>query len=170
MSTAASGERRFIEGHVVSNARHAPANKNWQQTYPCYPLSVNDDGASASGIEDDSDAKLDIIWEPCDNPWGPSGFIEGDIVVYSGKPGIGDVETMMPSARYEWDPFTSCQRYQRSHHTPSEGVHALLLRRDVTSSIPWGFSVHRHEFGGACLVSSVDPLSPAGASVRMTHA
>jgi len=31
--------------------------------------------------------------------------------------------------------------------------------------VPWGFTVHHHDFGGACLVSAIDTLSLADAVV-----
>jgi hypothetical protein len=41
------------------------------------------------------------------------------------------------------------------------------LRRDPVASRPWGLRVVWDEFGQACLVESVDPISPAAAAVRM---
>ena len=32
---------------------------------------------------------------------------------------------------------------------------------------PWGFTVRLHEFGGACLVDSIESLSPAEAAVSI---
>ena len=48
-----------------------------------------------------------------------------------------------------------------THVLPEDGVLLLQLARDRLSLTPWGFMFSSHEFGGACLVTSVDPLSPA---------
>lgn len=130
------------------------------------PVHVNWYGSDdLSEIEDDSNDKLDIQWEPCSNPWGHEGFLDDDIVVYTSTPGIGDAECVITSARYEVDPFSKYPRYQLTHNRPEEGFHALVLRRDTLSNSSWGFACHRHEFGGACLVSNVIPLSPANTAV-----
>jgi hypothetical protein len=125
------------------------------------------DYTSASDAEYDESGELEIVWEPCPDPWGQRGYTEGDIVVFSNKAGIGSVETALPSPRFEIDPLSGSCRYKKTHHMPNEGFHALLLQRDPQCTLSWGFSVHRHEFGGACLVSSVEHMSPAHAAVRI---
>jgi hypothetical protein len=52
--------------------------------------------------------------------------------------------------------------YLDSHRSPEGGGYSVLrLTRDRAALVPWGFTVRNHEFGGACLVNSVEPLSPA---------
>jgi hypothetical protein len=111
------------------------------------------------------DCDLTISWEACKNPWGTEGFVESDVVAFTTSKGLGHHETHLPSPRYEIDPFISCPRYRRTHHPPEEGYHVIVLRRDLMATRPWGFTVRRHEFGGACLIHNVDPLSPAEAAV-----
>jgi hypothetical protein len=123
------------------------------------------DYSSESDAEYEDSEELEIIWEPCPDPWGQKGYVDGDIVVFSNKAGIGSVETALPSPRFEIDPLSGSCRYRKTHHMPSEGFHALLLQRDPQCTLSWGFSVQRHEFGGACLVSSVESMSPAHAAV-----
>jgi hypothetical protein len=125
----------------------------------------------SEGETDDDDAncgeRLVISWNNINhNPWGRDEYTEDDAVLFSTTAGgIGDVDVLFPGIRFEIDPFSRSDRYHSTHHTPEEGFQALVLTRDPLETIPWGFTVYRHEFGGACLVSSVFPLSPAGAAV-----
>ena len=117
-------------------------------------------------IDDLSDGPLAVAWEQVGgNPWGPEGHVDDDVVLFENASGLGHHEAVLPSLRYEADPFTSGKRYIQTHRTPQEGFQALVLMRDPLDIRPWGFMSQRHEFGGACLVSSVDPLSPADAAV-----
>ena len=50
-----------------------------------------------------------------------------------------------------------------THHHPE--VVLLSLIRDHSAQIPWGLEVSRDEFGHACLVTSVVPMSPAAEAV-----
>lgn len=105
-------------------------------------------------------------WVPCTNPWGPSGYVEGDVVLTSLSGGFSHHETVYGGRRFVMSPFHSQSDYLITHRTPSEGFEVLQLTRDPMAKLPWGFTYRRHEFGGACLVSSVDPLSPAASAVR----
>ncbi|GAX14628.1 hypothetical protein FisN_6Lh412 [Fistulifera solaris] len=165
---AAASNRRS----AVDVPRSKPKPLSNDANAPCVSGTENKQNASfaadytsASDAEYDESGKLAIIWEPCPDPWGQKGYVEGDIVVFSNKAGIGSVETALPSPRFEIDPLSGSCRYRKTHHTPNEGFHALLLQRDPQCTLSWGFSVQRHEFGGACLVSSVEPMSPAHAAV-----
>ena len=110
---------------------------------------------------------LTISWVSCDNPWGPGGVLDGDVVLYAPYRGIGDPEALFPSSRrFVSCPFSKSSRYLKTHRTPDEGLQALTLTRDVMCNRPWGFTTYRHEFGGACLVARVDPSGPASAAVR----
>jgi hypothetical protein len=111
------------------------------------------------------DDKLTSNWEDCVDPWGPEGQAEDDITVYNDAKAFCHHERIVPSARFEIDPFTSSSRYRKTHYTPEEGFQAIVLQRDPLAQRPWGFTWKRHEFGGACLVNSVEPLSPAEAAV-----
>ena len=117
--------------------------------------------------QDESDSEIaDIRWVPAEDPWGPDGYQEGDVVLSSGRAkGIGHIETVLPSLRFEIDPFVSSKLYSTTHRTPEEGFQVLELRRDPLARLEWGFSVMRHEFGGACLVNAVTPMSPASSAV-----
>jgi hypothetical protein len=118
-------------------------------------------------VDDQTDDAIDVGWESCGNPWGPEGHVDGDVVLFTHTSGLGHHETLLPSARYEGDPFSSSKRYHKTHRTPEDGFQALILKRDPLVIRPWGFTCQRHEFGGACLVTSVDPLSPADAAVSL---
>lgn len=104
-------------------------------------------------------------WVPCENPWGPSGYQEGDVVLVDTSGGFTHHETIYGGERFTVSPFGLDYDYGNSHRTPSEGFDVILLTRDPNAQHPWGFTYRRHEFGGACLVSSVDPLSPAASAV-----
>jgi hypothetical protein len=108
-----------------------------------------------------------VAWESCENPWGPEGHVDDDVVLFAHTTGLGHHETVLPSTRYEADPFSSSKRYGKTHRIPEDGFQALILKRDLLVTRPWGFTCQRHEFGGACLVTSVDPLSPADAAVSI---
>jgi hypothetical protein len=137
------------------------------------PLSSNMASDCAHGLShdgeeiiyDDSDEPLDIEWIPCANPWGPSGYVPGDVLLYAPTIGALDHEIHLDSPRYTVDPFESSIRYKTTHRTVDEGFQPLVVRRDPMGQIPWGFVCGRHEFGGACIVQSVDPHSPADSSV-----
>lgn len=118
-------------------------------------------------VDDQTNDALDVAWESCGNPWGPEGHVDGDVVLFAHTSGLGHHETLLPSARYEVDPFSSSKRYGKTHRTPEDGFQALILKRDPLVPRQWGFTCQRHEFGGACLVTSVDPLSPADAAVSL---
>jgi hypothetical protein len=108
-------------------------------------------------------------WILCTNPWGPSGFVEGDVVLTSPSGGFSHHETMYGGERFVVSPFHSQSDYITTHRTPSEGFEVLQLTRDPMAQLPWGFTYRRHEFGGACLVASVDPLSSAASAVRFNY-
>jgi len=110
-------------------------------------------------------------WLPCPNPWGEVGHNEGDFVVIS--PFQSESANTMLSAfhqgpnfelprRFLANPLEKDSCYLSTHRSPTRGGYSVLsLKRDRMGMKPWGFTVRRHEFGGACLVQSVEPLSPA---------
>ena len=87
------------------------------------------------------------------------------IAPYSGLNPTEVVIASLALPRFNTNPFDENSAYRQTHQKPEMGVRALKLKRDVMAMQPWGLSVKRHEFGGACLVTSVDPISPAAASV-----
>jgi hypothetical protein len=111
------------------------------------------------------DDKLTSSWEDCIDPWGRERQVEDDITVYNADIALCHHESIVPSPRFEIDPFAVSSRYRKTHSTPEEGFQPIVLQRDPLAQRPWGFSWKRHEFGGACLVTSVEPLSPAEAAV-----
>ncbi|KAL7464470.1 hypothetical protein ACHAXS_004805 [Conticribra weissflogii] len=114
-------------------------------------------------------------WLPCPNPWGEVGHNEGDFVVIS--PFQTESAKIMQSAfhqgpncelpqRFLANPLEKDSCYLSTHRYHSRGGYSVLsLKRDRMAMKPWGFTVRRHEFGGACLVQSVEPLSPAAGAV-----
>jgi hypothetical protein len=116
--------------------------------------------------EDDSAAIL-VEWKECENPWGPDEYQDGDVILFSGNiPGVAHIETLLPSKRFVVDPFVGPTPYRATHHAPQEGFQVVQLRRDPMARLDWGFRATVHEFGGACLVTAVDPVSPASSAVR----
>ena len=104
---------------------------------------------------------------PCDNPWGPEGFCDDDVVLYSSHGIVVNSDVLFPSPHFfTAEPFQNSSSYKETHHTPSEGLQQLILTRDVMCRSPWGFSTFLDESGGgACLVAHVDNLGPASAAV-----
>jgi hypothetical protein len=94
--------------------------------------------------------------------------MDNDVILFSALRRLGHHEAIFSSERFELDPLSSAGRYRKTHSAPEDGYQAIVLSRDPLALRPWGFSCQRHEFGGACLVSSVDPLSPADAAVSTT--
>jgi hypothetical protein len=132
------------------------------KTKPAQSTASASKATNVKGIAGDS--KLN--WIPCSNPWGPSGFVEGDVVLTSPSGGFSHHETVYGGKRFVVSPFHSQSDYITTHRTPSEGFDVLQLTRDPMAMLPWGFTYRCHEFGGACLVTSVDPLSSAASAVR----
>uniref|UniRef100_A0A7S3VBC4 PDZ domain-containing protein n=1 Tax=Chaetoceros debilis TaxID=122233 RepID=A0A7S3VBC4_9STRA len=105
-------------------------------------------------------------WVPCHNPWGSRGHCEGDFILFSPSDYKQAFEINGGSRpkRFVCDPFSSSLSYQKSHVTPKEGLRVLELSRDRLALRSWGFSFCHHDFGGACLVTCIDKLSPADAA------
>jgi hypothetical protein len=105
-------------------------------------------------------------WESTmENPWGPHGHQQGDIMMYGPHRGMGHYETLLPSRRYILHPFAAHSNYCTTHCTPQEGFTVLCLQRDPSARQPWGFGVIRDDFGNACLVEHVQPMTAASAAV-----
>ena len=102
-----------------------------------------------------------------ENPWGPSSFQDGDVLLYGPQRGANQFETALPGGRYSLCPFADGSSYRTTHHHPE--VMVLSLVRDHSAQIPWGLEVSRDEFGHACLVTSVQPMSPAAEAVSSSR-
>lgn len=137
-------------------------SSNWQVTAAYYQSYWDADPPSNMDV-------TEVAWVPCDeaeDPWGFEGYEDGDVVIWACKRSLGHYETVLPSRRFECNPFNVYPAYHRTHTAPSKGLHVLILRRDPPCKQGWGFEWKRHDFGGACLVTRVDSYSPANASVR----
>lgn len=103
-------------------------------------------------------------WIACGNPWGPFGFVEGDVVaVFGSNSSKPPMDGIMP-LRFVQEPFSNSS-YIKTHCGGLGKYSAFFLRRDAFALQSWGFITCLHEFGGACLVKEVTPCSPADAAV-----
>ena len=110
--------------------------------------------------------ELQARWVRFDgDPWGPSGHLIGDIMLFGPPAGVGHHDVTLPSPRYNPYPFAENSRYCLTHRTPEEGLTVVVLERDPMSAHPWGFQMVRDEFGQGCIVNRVDACSPATAAV-----
>eukprot|EP00986_Skeletonema_menzelii_P006967 scaffold2632_cov124-Skeletonema_menzelii.AAC.15 len=113
-------------------------------------------------------------WLSCPNPWGKIGHEEGDFVVISPfqSESTADMVSIFHQCsngnipkRFVANPLKEGSPYNDTHRSPArKGYSVLRLTRDRMGLRPWGFTVRLHEFGGACLVDSIEPLSPAEAA------
>lgn len=72
--------------------------------------------------------------------------------------------------RFVANPLEEGSPYHATHRSPARGGYSVLrFTRDRMGMRPWGLTVRNHEFGGACLVDSIEPLSPAENAVRDEH-
>jgi len=132
------------------------------------PQPAEQDSSFGEQMEWDSEDDESVtLWEQCGNPWGDIGQNEDDHVLISPYGGLDSplkAITGLAVPRFNSNPFVEGSPYVQTHHLPSMGIRVLKLTRDVIAMRPWGLTVKRHEFGGACLVSVVDPISPAAAA------
>ena len=123
---------------------------------------------SLTSFESDYDDAEAVIWELCGNPWGNFGQREDDVVLISPLDGlnVSALERInIASPRFNAAPFREGSSYTETHRNPSKGLRVLKLTRDAMDRRPWGLTIKWHEFGGACLVDTIAPLSPADAAV-----
>ena len=104
-------------------------------------------------------------WKKSTNPWGMSEHREGDVVLALPIDGFTSHEVAFSGKRFVEKPFTPDSPYKDTHVSPEQGVQLLQLTRDPLGLTPWGFTFASHVFGGACLVTSVDSLSPASTAI-----
>ena len=110
----------------------------------------------------DDDSKP--AWVSCPNPWGKAQHDDSDFVLLSYSDYQSQHNLNGPSPdRFTDFPFKSMSLYNKTHVSPcSTGSYRVIkLVRDRLALRPWGFTFFRHEFGGACLVNSLEPFSPA---------
>jgi len=136
-------------------------------------------GVSKPVVDAAAEDNLISKWIPCENPWGTQGYQEGDVMLLCPKdyerhfrlygPVNGEDRFVMHPFnhdfewRYSLNPVCD---YSKTHvHPFYGGTHTIRLVRDRMGKRTWGFTVERHDFGGACLVSGVESLSPAEAAV-----
>ncbi len=107
-------------------------------------------------------------WVQCPNPWGDRAHNDGDFVLMSPECYQLAYETQGSNPkRFISDPFGHRKsQYFKTHKSPNDGYRVLKLTRDKLALRSWGFEFSYHDFGGACLVTEVEPFSPAEAAVR----
>ena len=122
--------------------------------------TTREDSRTASEIPE-SNTTVKQRWIKATNPWGSYEYNNGDIVLALPIDGFTSHEVAFSGKRFTEKPFAHNSVYMETHVLPEDGVLLLQLARDRLSSTPWGFMFCSHEFGGACIVTCVDPLSPA---------
>ena len=115
-------------------------------------------------------------WERCGDPWGDCSHADGDFVLLvtdqdeskdESNIDLRVSEYGISSARFIPEPLSRIP-YSETHRVGSDiKYNVLLLRRDPMATRSWGFNACRHEFGGACIVKSVNSCSPAEAAVSI---
>jgi hypothetical protein len=165
--------RALLSSHSNSNS-----SRESQTTLQNLPPFIQAFIAEADRNRSEIPAPRGTKWLPCPNPWGKIGHEEGDFVVIS--PFQSESATDMIAAyhqgpngsipkRFVANPLEEGSPYHETHRSPARGGYSVLrLTRDRMGLRPWGFTVRLHEFGGACLVDSIEPLSPAEAAVSST--
>jgi hypothetical protein len=153
------------QGRSAAKKTSSNAAKDSNQHSP-RAVDLSEELEALLEIEKDPDA-IEVTWNVSDDPWGPESLENWDRVVFCSTLPLTQQEGVLLSERFVHDPFSSHPRYCKSHTTPEEGSHALVLHRTALCNASWGFSVDRHEFGGACLVKDVTPMSPASVAVSI---
>ena len=131
----------------------------------CHPLfDAPTPGDTISRLNEDKP-----MWIPCGNPWGGETNQEWDNVLIFNQD-LESYETPLVGLRplrFTCDPFSLSSSYRLTHVAGESAYTVLILKRDALAVRPWGFSTCLHEFGGACLVTSVVPGSPAEEAVSL---
>ena len=152
----------------VTKARITPSPKPHHHPKQGPHHKAADAFPETTAESDFEDEESTLWWEQCGNPWGDIGVTEEDHVIITPCSGLNPTEVTIASLAlptFNSNPFDENFPYRQTHQPPEVGVRALKLKRDVMAMQPWGLSFKRHEFGGACLVTSVDSISPAAAAV-----
>mmetsp|Transcript_7356 Transcript_7356/g.17113 ORF Transcript_7356/g.17113 Transcript_7356/m.17113 type:complete len:1167 (+) Transcript_7356:119-3619(+) len=170
---ASFSTNRRVQAKKTQSASTQPPTQSKPRTPPL-PGWIKEFIAEANGGRDDIPAPRGSKWIPCPNPWGKVGHEEGDIVIFSPfqSESTGDLLSIHHQGpdgtipkRFVANPFEESSPYLETHRSPDRGGYSVLrLTRDRVGLRPWGFTVRLHEFGGACLVQDVEPLSPAEAA------
>ncbi len=159
-----------------SNSTHRPPHQRHIPPLPSWIRKFTSESNRNSSVPAPRGSK----WLPCPNPWGKIGHQDGDFVIISpfqsesasDMLSIFHQETnngcMSVPKRFVSNPLEEGSPYHATHRSPARGGYSVLrLARDKMALRPWGFTVRLHEFGGACLVDSIEPLSPAEAAVSI---
>ena len=117
-----------------------------------------------------------LMWTPVsakdEDPWGETGWQIEDNSLYG--PQSQHQQRATTNRYYTMEPFRVMESepaYRKSHRLPEkDGSILLQLKRDPCGKIPWGFTF-RYDVGedgrdegdvvGACVVTSIDPCTPA---------
>jgi len=159
----------------TSSSRRSHNQPPQQQRPPQLPAWIREFISEADQHNRDFTIPPKSKWMPCPNPWGKIGHEEDDVVIMSPfeSESTSDILSVfhqgpnrsMPK-RFVANPFEEGSPYHDTHTSPTRGGYSVLrLTRDRMSLRPWGFTVRLHEFGGACLVDSIEPSSPAESAV-----
>ena len=105
-------------------------------------------------------------WVPCPNPWGDRAHSDGDFVLFSPEDYTCAFEIYGSNPkRFTMYPFKD-DAYQETHVSRNGGgLSVIQLTRDRLALRSFGFRFCYHDFGGACLVTEVEPMSPADSAV-----
>jgi len=106
-------------------------------------------------------------WVPCPNPWGDGTHGDGDFVLFSPEDYTCAFEIYGSNPkRFTMYPFRG-DCYQQTHLSARKegGLSVIQLTRDRLALRSFGFRFCYHDFGGACLVTEVEPMSPADSAV-----
>ena len=149
-----SREKTQDSVQVTPATTHVASNKNQDVSQrSCPPLILT---------EDQSVSK----WVPCPNPWGDRTHCDGDFVLFSPEDYACAFEIYGSNPkRFTMYPFRG-DCYQQTHVSQKEGgLSVIQLIRDRLALRSWGFRFCFHDFGGACLITEVEPMSPADSAV-----
>lgn len=150
----ASQEKTHDSAQVTPATTCVARNKNEDvDQRSCPPLILTDDQSVSK-------------WVPCPNPWGDRTHCDGDFVLFSPEDYACAFEIYGSNPkRFTMYPFRG-DCYQQTHVSQKEGgLSVIQLTRDRLALRSWGFRFCFHDFGGACLITEVEPMSPADSAV-----
>jgi hypothetical protein len=139
---------------VTPAGRKAATNKSQDLEQDYSPMVLTDDQSVSK-------------WVPCPNPWGDGTHGDGDFVLFSPEDYTCAFEIYGSNPkRFTMYPFRG-DCYQQTHLSARKegGLSVIQLTRDRLALRSFGFRFCYHDFGGACLVTEVEPMSPADSAV-----
>mmetsp|Transcript_15773 Transcript_15773/g.29755 ORF Transcript_15773/g.29755 Transcript_15773/m.29755 type:complete len:166 (+) Transcript_15773:109-606(+) len=95
--------------------------------------------------------------------------MDGDFVLYSpfDYTTASEIYGVDPK-RFTMHPFRG-DHYKSTHISPTEkGLDLIQLNRDSLGMRSWGFRFSYHDFGGACLVTEIEHMSPSDSGVSIS--